>query len=275
MGIVEGDVIRDVTAVLDGLPAHRYPFPKVDPLVEKLDLLRPKLLEAARSAPSIPVGEVKFLSPVANPGKIVAAPVNYEKHLDEAKVDPGIHHQYQINNIQRAGLFLKANSSVVGASNGVAIRHNDRRNDHEVELGVVIGRAADRVPEEGALSYIAAYCIGLDMTARGPEDRSLRKSIDTYTVLGPWMVTADEIADPANLHLSLTVNGQPRQSANTRELIYGIPRLISWASSFYTLMPGDVLLTGTPEGVGPVLPGDLIEATIENIGSMKVAVRAA
>jgi 2-keto-4-pentenoate hydratase/2-oxohepta-3-ene-1,7-dioic acid hydratase in catechol pathway len=131
------------------------------------------------------------------------------------------------------------------------------------------------VSRDEALGHIAAYCIGLDMTVRGPEDRSLRKSVDSYTVLGPWMVTADEIADPANLDLSLTVNGEARQSSNTRELIFDIPKLISWASSFYTLMPGDVLLTGTPEGVGPVVPGDVIEATVEGIGAMKVAVRAA
>jgi len=275
LGLVEGDIVRDVTAALDVLPAHRYPLPKADPLIANLERLRPRLLAAAKSAPAVPIRDLAFLSPVANPGKIVAAPVNYKKHIDEARVDPGIHYQKQIATIEQAGLFLKATSSVVGPSEGIAIRHGDRRNDHEVELGVVIGKPADRVSRDEALGHIAAYCIGLDMTVRGPEDRSLRKSVDSYTVLGPWMVTADEIADPANLDLSLTVNGEARQSSNTRELIFDIPKLISWASSFYTLMPGDVLLTGTPEGVGPVVPGDVIEATVEGIGAMKVAVRAA
>jgi 2-keto-4-pentenoate hydratase/2-oxohepta-3-ene-1,7-dioic acid hydratase in catechol pathway len=275
LGLVEGDIVRDVTVALDVLSAHRYPLPNADPLIVNLERLRPRLLEVAKLAPAIPVRELAFFSPVANPGKIVAAPVNYKKHIDEARVDPGIHFQKQISTIEQAGLFLKATSSVVGPSQGVAIRHSDRRNDHEVELGVVIGKPADRVSRDEALDHVAAYCIGLDMTVRGPEDRSLRKSVDSYTVLGPWMVTADEIADPANLDLSLTVNGELRQSSNTRELIFDIGKLISWASSFYTLMPGDVLLTGTPEGVGPVVPGDVIEATVEGIGSMKVAVRAA
>jgi len=275
LGLVEGHVVRDVTSVLDVLPAYRYPLPSVDPLIENLEWLRPRLLGAAKSAPAISLQDLELLSPIANPGKIVAAPVNYKKHIDEARIDPGIHHQNQISDIQRAGLFLKANSSVVGPSHGVIIRHAERRNDHEVELAVVIGKAADHVSSENALSHVAAYCIGLDMTARGPEDRSLRKSANTYTVLGPWMVTADEISDPSNLNLSLKVNSELRQSSNTRELIYGIQKLISWGSSFYTLMPGDVLLTGTPEGVGPVVPGDLIEAAIQDIGSMKVVVRAA
>src|SRR5207302_2075817 len=105
--------------------------------------------------------------------------------------------------------------------------------------------------------HVAGYCIGFDITVRGPEERSLRKSIDGYTVLGPWLVTADEVKDPAALDLELKVNGETRQRANTRDLIIPIPELIAFASSFYTLMPGDVLLTGTPEGVGPIGPGDV------------------
>jgi len=110
---------------------------------------------------------------------------------------------------------------------------------------------------------------------RGPEERSLRKSVDSYTVLGPWLVTADEIGKPGELNLRLSVNGELRQQANTRELILGIPELIELASSFYSLHPGDVLLTGTPEGVGPVKPGDRMIAEIQGIGRMEVAVRAA
>ena len=123
-----------------------------------------------------------------------------------------------------------------------------------------------------ALGYVAGYCIGLDITLRGPEERSLRKSIDTYCVLGPALVTADEIPDPGQLALELQVNGEPRQSANTRDLIIDVPGLIELASSFYTLHPGDVLLTGTPEGVAPIVPGDVMTARIERIGSMQVAV---
>ncbi len=216
-----------------------------------------------------------MLSPIANPGKIVAAPVNYKKHLDEARDDPQIHHQNRIAEIQQAGLFLKATSSVVGAGEGIAIRHPDRRTDHEIELAAVIGKRADRVGRARALDHVAGYCIGLDITMRGPEERSLRKSIDSYTVLGPWLVTADELPDPSNLDLHLTVNGETRQKANTRDLIIDVPSLIEFASSFYTLMPGDVILTGTPEGVGPIQPGDVLHATVGKIGSMTVRVRAA
>ena len=100
----------------------------------------------------------------------------------------------------------------------------------------------------------------------------MRKSVDTYTVLGPWLVTADEIGDPADLELAIDVNGESRQRANTRDLILGIPELIAFASSFYTLFPGDILLTGTPEGVGPIRAGDIMHARIERIGGMSVSV---
>ena len=173
------------------------------------------------------------------------------------------------------GLFLKATSSVAGPSAGVAIRLAERRNDHEVEVAAVIGAVADRVPKERALECVAGYCIGLDMTVRGPEERSLRKSVDGFTVLGPWMVTADACPPPVDWDLSLEVGGEPRQKANTRDLILTVAELIAFASSFYTLYPGDVLLTGTPEGVGPVQPGDTISAAVQHVGTMTVAVRAA
>jgi 2,4-didehydro-3-deoxy-L-rhamnonate hydrolase len=124
------------------------------------------------------------------------------------------------------------------------------------------------------LGFIAGYAICLDITVRGSEERSLRKSIDTYTVLGPWLVTADEIPDPGNLDLKISVNGEVRQNSNTRNFIVNIPDLIEFASSFYTLHPGDIVSTGTPEGVSPLSPGDLIVASVEKIGSMEVRVRA-
>jgi 2-keto-4-pentenoate hydratase/2-oxohepta-3-ene-1,7-dioic acid hydratase in catechol pathway len=138
----------------------------------------------------------------------------------------------------------------------------------------VIGKTADRVPPHRALEFVAGYCIGLDITVRGSEERSLRKSIDTYTVLGPWLVTADELTDASQLSLELSVNGEARQNANTRDLIINVPDLVAFATSFYTLMPGDVLLTGTPEGVGPIKPGDSIRASISSIGTMTVGVES-
>ena len=275
LGFVAEDGIRDVTAVLARLPEARYPFPRHDALIAHLDTLRPEIERLARTARAVAPDRVKLLSPVANPGKIVAAPVNYKKHLEEALADRGIHHGNLVQEIRKAGMFLKATSSLVGAGEGVRLVHTDRRNDHEVELAVVIGRKAKDVSEDEAMQCVAGYCIGLDMTIRGPEERSLRKSPDSYCVLGPWLVTRDEVPDPGALGVKIEVNGAVRQDARTSDLILSIAELIAWGSSFYTLHPGDVLLTGTPQGVGPVHAGDVMTATIERIGSMRIAVSAA
>ena len=273
LGIVGDDGIRDVSAVLSRLPAVTYPFPRHDALIAHLAELRPQIERAAHGAKPIAFERVRLLSPVANPGKIIAAPVNYKKHLEEALADKGIHHGNLVQEIHKAGMFLKAPSSLVGPGEGVALVHTDRRNDHEVELAVVIGQRARNLSAADALACVAGYCIGLDMTIRGPEERSLRKSPDSYSVLGPWLVTADEVPDPGNLALKITVNGAVRQDAHTSDLILSVAELIEWGSAFYTLHPGDVILTGTPQGVGPVRPGDVMVATIERIGTMRVDVR--
>jgi len=275
LGLVEGEHLVDVTSALDALPAYRYPLPNTDQFIEHLDMLRPKIIEAAKTGSKLPLAGLTLLSPVANPGKVVAAPVNYQAHYDEAQADAGIRHGKDIVKIQTIGLFLKAPSSVVGASAGVVINHPDRRNDHEIELVAVIGKPARNVSVEQALDHVAGYCIGLDMTVRGPEERSMRKSIDTYTVMGPWLTTADEIGDPHDLQLVLQVNGEQKQNNNTANLLIKVRELIAWASSYYTLRPGDLFMTGTPDGVGPVVPGDVIDARIDRLGSMRVNVRAA
>jgi 2-keto-4-pentenoate hydratase/2-oxohepta-3-ene-1,7-dioic acid hydratase in catechol pathway len=270
VGIVRDDGIHDMTGALEQLPAHRYPFPRHDALIANLDIF-----ENATTTRVVKLARAELLSPVANPGKIMAAPVNYTRHLEEVLADKGIHQGNLIAEIHKAGIFLKATSSVVGPDEGVRLVHTDRRNDHEVELAVVIGKKGRDIAAAEALDIVAGYCIGLDMTIRGPEERSFRKSPDTYTVLGPWLVTADEIPDPGSLELSISVNGTVRQKANTKDLILGVPELIAWASSFYTLHPGDVLLTGTPQGVGPVRPGDVMLASLERVGEMRVTVSAA
>jgi 2-keto-4-pentenoate hydratase/2-oxohepta-3-ene-1,7-dioic acid hydratase in catechol pathway len=275
LGVVDGNVIHDVTSALDGLPSWQYPLPSFDPLIGHLSDVRARAQELVGHVETVPLEGTHLLSPVANPGKIVAAPVNYTKHLREVLADQGLHHGNLINHIQKAGLFLKAASSLVGASEGVRLCHTDRRNDHEVELAVVIGKSGRNIAREDALSHIAGYSIGLDMTIRGPEERSFRKSPDSYTVLGPWLVTSDELGDPGVLELSLSVNGEIRQRANTSDLILGVAELIEFASSFYTLHPGDVIITGTPDGVAPVQAGDTMLATIERIGCMSVLVSAA
>jgi 2-keto-4-pentenoate hydratase/2-oxohepta-3-ene-1,7-dioic acid hydratase in catechol pathway len=274
LGLVDGDYVTDITDALGVLYPQAWPVPHGDQLIANIDAV----LEAARTpSPGLrkPITEINLRSPVANPSKIIGAPVNYEKHLDESRVDEEIHFDREIKTIDYYGLFLKANTSLIGPSEGVALRFTNRRNDHEVELAVVMGRRARNVSRERALDFVAGYTIGLDMTVRGTEARSFRKSIDTYSVAGPWLVTADEIRDPSNLALELRVNGEVRQRSNTKHLIFDVPRLIEYASSFYSLYPGDVIMTGTPEGVGPVTAGDTITATVERIGSMTVEIRNA
>ena len=276
LGLVEGDIVRDVTAALDVLPRYSYPLPQHDIFIANLDAVAARARAIAKDAPALPLDRLTLLSPVANPGKIIAAPVNYQKHLHEVRDNPQLHgnnpgHTFTI---QTAGLFLKATSSLVGPGQGIVVRCAKRRTDHEVELAVVIGRTASRVKRDEALSYVAGYSIGLDISIRGSEDRSFRKSPDSYSVLGPWFVTADEIPDPGVLDLQITVNDQERQHSNTSYMILGVPELIELASAFYTLQPGDLLFTGTPEGVSPIQAGDRIVATIDKIGTMAVDARA-
>ena len=265
LGVVDGTSVRDITAALDLLPAHRYPFPPGDVLIGHLETVTARAGELAKSATPLPIESLSLLSPVANPSKIIGAPMNYRTGQDEAAVA----------NALSLGLFLKANGSLAGASEGVALRMRERQIDYEVELGVVIGKKASNVKREDALSYVGGYAVALDITPHGKEERSLRKSCETYTILGPWLVTADDIPEPGNLDLELDVNGERRQQGNTRQMIRDVPGLIEYASSFYTLHPGDIFLSGTPAGVGPLKPGDELVATIEKIGTMKVSVRAA
>src|SRR5712692_7092358 len=138
VGLVRGDEVLDVTPALDELPSYRYPLPPVDPLIAHLPQLRAAIEAQAKKAKAVPLKGVKLLSPVANPGKVVAAPVNYRKHLEEGRADPGINFSRQVQEIQQAGMFLKATSSAVGPSEGVAVRHPDRRTDHEIELAAII-----------------------------------------------------------------------------------------------------------------------------------------
>jgi 2-keto-4-pentenoate hydratase/2-oxohepta-3-ene-1,7-dioic acid hydratase in catechol pathway len=276
IGLVRGHELHDVTAIVDTLlPPLRHPLPFGDHLIANLNALRPGMERLADSTPPRPLDGVRLLSPVANPSKIIGTPVNYRAHAEETQRDPeiAVYSAGRARNIKEQGLFLKAASSLVGASEGVAIRFPDRRTDHEAELGVVIGRRTGPVAEADALGVVAGYAIALDMSVRGVEDRSFRKSPDSYAVLGPWLVTADEIADAGALNFSLHVNGELRQAANTREMIISIAQQISWASSFYTLYPGDIIMTGTCQGVAPVKPGDVMTLSFERIGEMTVLVR--
>jgi 2-keto-4-pentenoate hydratase/2-oxohepta-3-ene-1,7-dioic acid hydratase in catechol pathway len=269
IGLVRDDEVHDVTHLFDLRPS--WPPPPGDIVIRQAWAMRSELGRAA-GAQRHPLAGVRLEAPVASPGKIIGAPINYRAHIDEAHADHGVGFGRSFADLKDHGLFLKANSCLIGPSEEVRLRFPERRTDHEVELVVVIGAEASQIPRERALDHVFGYAIGLDMTVRGPEWPVLRKSCDSYGVLGPWIVTSDEIADPNALELSLEVNGEGRQKASTAQLIYDVQALIEYASSFYTLHPGDLIYTGTPEGVSQVQPGDVMTARTINIGEFMVRV---
>jgi 2-keto-4-pentenoate hydratase/2-oxohepta-3-ene-1,7-dioic acid hydratase in catechol pathway len=265
-------VIRDgeVVDVSDLVGAGDAGWPPVFLLraIADFDRLRPALEQAVRSRPSRPLAELHLEAPVVFPSKVIAAPVNYRAHIEEMR--PMV--KGELHAIERYGVFLKAPSSVVGPGATVELPFPDRRTDHEVELGVVIGRTARNVGATDAMRHVFGYTGVLDITVRGDEDRSTRKSFDTFTPVGPMLVTADEVPDPHALGLQLWVNGERRQNGNTRDMIWNVSKLIEYASHVMTLYPGDLISTGTPEGVGPLKPGDEVTLEIERIGRMSVNV---
>ena len=258
-------MVVDVTSVLDSIPATRWPFDPGDLLIGSFDRLRHLIEDAALGGIPHHLADCALKSPVANPSKILGALKNYHEPADDA--------DYPVSTLERDGLFLKSPTSVVGPSDGIELVWPERQHDHEVELAAVIGSWCRNVSRERALDHVIGYTVALDMTMKGSEERGLRKSLDGHTVLGPWLITRDEVADPSGLGLWLQVNRQSRQRGNTRNLLNDLPRLIEYASSFFTLYPGDIILTGTPPGAGPVVPGDVIDAGIAGVGSMRVEVR--
>jgi 2-keto-4-pentenoate hydratase/2-oxohepta-3-ene-1,7-dioic acid hydratase in catechol pathway len=272
IGVVVGEEVVDVTDAFSSLPKPGWPYPTSDWVIENFDEVRPEVEKLSGMGERVPLASVRLRAPVANPGKIIGAPINYKDHIAEANADAQINHGKTYTDLDKFGLFLKANSSLIGCAEEIEIPFPDRRTDHEVELAVVMGRKAKRVRRESALDYVFGYCIALDMTVRGAEFPTFRKSADTFSVLGPWIVTKEEIADPNALDLSIRINGEVKQASNTKYLIFNVHRLIEYASSMYTLYPGDVIMTGTPAGVGPVAQGDLLEASISGLGSMSVRV---
>lgn len=272
LGLVKADEVLDVTPALEVIPTQRWPIALGDPLIANLERVLERVRALEPTAPRRKLAEVKLKSPVANPTKIVNAPINYQAHIDEAKADPKLGAGRKLNHITDWGLFLKATSSLIGPGEEIRLRGADKRNDHEIELAVVIGRECRKATLENALDFVAGYSIGLDMTIRGPEMPSWRKSVDTYAVCGPWLTTKDEVPDPNNLRLSIKVNGETRQDSTTARMVYNVHRLIEYATSMYTLYPGDLIFSGTPEGVGPVKPGDVLTAEIERVGRFDIRI---
>jgi 2-keto-4-pentenoate hydratase/2-oxohepta-3-ene-1,7-dioic acid hydratase in catechol pathway len=214
--------------------------------------------------------------PLAQVGKIVCVGLNYADHAAETGVPVPA----------EPVLFLKATTSITGPNDGVVIPRASQKTDWEVELGVVIGRRASYVEEADALEYVSGYVIVNDVSEReyqlergGQWDKG--KGCDTFSPIGPWLVTRDEVPDPQNLDLWLEVNGRRMQNGNTRTMVFGVATLVSYISGFMTLMPGDVISTGTPPGVGlgqkpPVYlrPGDVMQLGIQGLGDQRQCVRA-
>lgn len=262
LGVVRGDQVHDVTAAADTLPDVRWPYPAGDLFIAHLDRLRPLMKELADKATPVPIARVLLKNPVANPGKFVCGAGNHNVVLGMG------------GHPRRLGLLFKMTSAATGASDGVTLRWPERVTFHEMEIAIVIGREGTEIAAADALDYVAGYCIGLDMTMQGTEFPSFGKSFDTYGVMGPWLTTRDEIADPNALRFRLQLNGADKQVDTTANLVLGIQDLVEHAASVMTLHPGDVIFSGTPPtSVGPVAPGDVMFAEIEGLGSMTVAVR--
>jgi 2-keto-4-pentenoate hydratase/2-oxohepta-3-ene-1,7-dioic acid hydratase in catechol pathway len=214
-------------------------------------------------------GEINYLSCVGRPSKIICVGLNYAKHARESGMDVP----------KEPVLFFKSTSALVGPNHPVIIPKGSLKTDWEVELAVVIGKKASYVNEEDAMEYIAGYCLHNDYSERAFQlERGGQwvkgKSCDSFAPMGPYLVTRDEVADPHQLHLWLDVNGKRMQDSSTSDLIFNIPHLVSYISQFMTLLPGDVISTGTPEGVGLgqkpepwyLKAGDTIHLGIEGLG---------
>lgn len=265
LGLVRGDEVVDVSSALPVVPAGNVTGPLGWLLEQGADIGGRLAVADLDRLPVMARAAVTPVSPLARPGKVVAAPVNYLEHKAEMN---------EVHSVADLGVFLKAPSSVMGPGGVVELPYNDMRTDQEGELAVVMGRTGRHVRAEDAMDYVFGYTCSLDITVRSTEDRSTRKSFETFTPLGPEVVTVDEIGDPHDLRLQCAVNSVPRQDVRTSALIFSVPELIAYASSVMTLWPGDVILTGTPAGVGPLADGDLVTVDIEGVGHLEVSVSA-
>jgi 2-keto-4-pentenoate hydratase/2-oxohepta-3-ene-1,7-dioic acid hydratase in catechol pathway len=270
LGVLAADGgLVDITALVG---ERVRPADRMTELIENWLSLRGQVAAALASSATLNLASVTLLAPQPCPRLLVAAPVNYRRHQQEMGGDGGVYPGLVAHTIETYAGFVKASSSIIGPSGAIELPLEDRRVDHEAELGVLIGRTATRVDRSDALEYVFGYVPLLDITLRGDEDRSFRKSFDTFTPIGPAIVTADEIRDPDALTIRLSVNGALRQQANTRDMIYGVAQLVELYSAAMTLRPGDIIATGTPEGVGRIVAGDEIVLTIDNVGRLTMPV---
>lgn len=270
----DGDGSRLGVVVDDGIVALDTIGVEVTDMIALIEA-GPALLEriagALDGAPRIPLSDVRLLAPL-RPRKLLAIGMNYRRHAEEAR-KLGI-------TVPDAQLWFNKQTSCVNGPYASVSQGVTEKLDYEVELGLVIGRAAKSVGKGAAMDHVFGYLVVNDVSARDwqmhSQTMTVGKSFDTHGPIGPWIVTADEIADPHALNLRCIVNGEVRQDSNTEQLIHTIPDQIAYLSTAFTLEPGDILATGTPEGVGiarqpPVflVPGDVVRCEIDGIGAIE------
>jgi 2-keto-4-pentenoate hydratase/2-oxohepta-3-ene-1,7-dioic acid hydratase in catechol pathway len=272
LGAVIGDRVFDLQAASTALPGDMVAFlalghDGIHTAAQVIEQVRAGRADQNRLL--LPLSAVALKAPVLRPEKIIGIGLNYLDHCREMGRDPP-------TEIRTFGMFA---NTLIGMNEPIWLSRNSTKMDWEAELVVVIGRRGKYIAEDQALGHVAGYTVGNDVSARdhqAADPATMRgKSGDTHAPLGPWIVTADEIPDPGALAIELRVNGIVKQSSNTAQLVFGVPKLISFLSQYVTLAPGDLIFTGTPSGVGAgrkppewLNPGDRIDVTIEGIGTL-------
>jgi 2-keto-4-pentenoate hydratase/2-oxohepta-3-ene-1,7-dioic acid hydratase in catechol pathway len=265
VGVVtpDGQAVVDVSDVV-GASGAQWPPVAMNQLIARWDELSGAVADTARRGTPIDLRTVTLRTPVPWASKVIAYPVNYHDHA--AEMGAGYRASSQ-------GFFLKPPSSLSGAGEPVVLpRVPGREVHHESELAVIIGKGGRGIAREQWKEHVFGYACLLDMVVRGKEERVFRKAFDTFCPVGPWITTADEVPDPEALDMRLWVGDELRQSASTRDLVLDLPGMVEMASAVMTLEPGDIIATGTPAGVGPVVGGDVIRIRIEGVGEMTVDV---
>lgn len=263
--VVEDDSLISLSASKGGN------FVSMKQLIAQWDRLNTRIEEmVANGKATHSMSDVILLAPIVRPGKIFAIGLNYEAHIAEGGREKPENQTW----------FTKAQTSVNGPYAPIQIARGSSHVDYEVEMVAVIGKRGKHISKETALQHVFGYCVGNDVTERFWQHRSLQwslgKSFDTHAPMGPWLTTHDEIGDPQNLNISCHVNGEERQSSNTSKMIYSIAEQIEHLSAAMTLEPGDVIFTGTPEGVGAAMdprqflqPGDRVRCEVEKLGAIE------
>lgn len=260
--VVEGGIVE--ISDLAPVPIDTWPPVADVALIAGFGELHSALQRAVETREVIPLESVHLEAPIGWPNKVIAYPANYRSHIDEMA---------SVNRSDQNGFFLKAASSLSGPQDAITLPAIEGRSvHHESELAIVIGRQGRHISYDEATAYIFGYTCLVDVTVRGQEERVMRKSFDSFCPIGPWIVTADEIGDPDDLDIRLMVNGRIRQEATTKDMILDVRGMVTLASSVATLYPGDLIATGTPDGVGPLVHGDEVCITIDKVGSMTLPV---